>query len=55
VLTLTARRGPNQIRFEGQISRARRLHLGHYTLTVTATAAGRRSTTGRPLRFTIVR
>ena len=53
-LTLTAHRGANHIRFQGHISRARRLQPGHYTLTFTATDAGRRSTTGGPLHFTIV-
>jgi hypothetical protein len=53
-LTLTAHRGANHIRFQGHISRARRLRPAHYTLTVTATDAGRRSTTNGPLHFTIV-
>jgi FG-GAP repeat protein len=51
---LTAHRGTNHVRFQGHVSRTRKLRPGRYTLTVTATDASRRSTTARPLRFKIV-
>jgi hypothetical protein len=51
-LTFTAHAGTNRVRFEGAISKRRRLAPGSYTLRVTATASGKRSQT-RTARFTI--
>jgi hypothetical protein len=51
-LTLSARRGPNRVSFQGVISRRKKLELGSYTLVLTATASGEHSTPRR-LRFTI--
>ena len=51
---LTAHRGTNHVRFQGHVSRTRRLRPGRYALTVTATDASGRSATARPLRFKIV-
>jgi hypothetical protein len=52
ILTLSARRGPNRVSFQGLISRRKKLVLGSYTLVLTATASGEHSTPRR-LRFTI--
>ncbi len=52
---LTGHRGTNHIRFQGRLSRTRKLRLGRYALTITATDANQRSTTSRPLRLTIVK
>ncbi len=51
-LTFSARAGTNKMRFEGLISKHKKLKPGSYTLLVTATASGKRSAT-RMLRFTI--
>jgi hypothetical protein len=51
-LTLSARRGPNRVSFQGVISRKQKLEPGSYTLVLTATASGERSTPRR-LLFTI--
>jgi len=51
-LTLSARRGPNRVSFQGAISRKQKLEPGSYTLVLTATASGERSTPRR-LKFTI--
>jgi hypothetical protein len=54
-LTFNAHAGTNKVRFQGRLSRTRKLKPGRYTLTITATdSAGNRS---RPksTRFTIVR
>jgi hypothetical protein len=54
-LTLSGHAGTNKLRFQGRISRARKLKPGRYKLIVTATnAAGQRSTP-RSLTFTILR
>ncbi len=53
-LTFAAHAGTNKVRFQGLISRRKKLKPGNYKLLVTATAAGRRSRTGT-LSFTIVR
>jgi trimeric autotransporter adhesin len=51
-LTLSAHAGENTVRFAGLLSKHTQLGTGSYTLLVTATASGKRSTT-RTLRFTI--
>jgi hypothetical protein len=51
-LTFSGHAGANKLRFEGLISKHRKLKPGSYTLLVTATASGKHSTT-RTLRFTI--
>jgi hypothetical protein len=51
-LTLSARRGANRVSFQGVISREKKLERGSYTLVLTATASGERSTPRR-LQFTI--
>jgi hypothetical protein len=53
-LSFNARAGQNQVRFQGRLSRTRKLRPGRYTLTVTATAAGL-SSLPRSLNFTIVK
>jgi hypothetical protein len=50
----SAHAGLNKVRFQGLISKRKRLKPGSYKLLVTATAAGKRSRTGA-LGFTIVR
>ncbi len=52
-LTFFAHTGANKVRFEGRISKHKKLEPGSYALLITATASGKHSTTG-PLRFTIV-
>jgi hypothetical protein len=51
-LTFSAHAGTNKVRFQGLISKHKRLRPGSYTLLVTAAASGKRSTT-RTLHFTI--
>jgi hypothetical protein len=51
-LTFSARSGANRVSFQGLISRKKKLELGSYTLVLTATASGERSTPRR-LKFTI--
>ncbi len=51
-LTFSAHAGTNKVRFEGPISRHKKLKPGSYTLLATATASGKTSTT-RTLHFTI--
>ena len=53
-LTFAAHAGTNKVRFQGLISRRKKLKPGAYKLLVTATATGKRSRTGT-LSFTIVR
>ena len=53
-LTFTAHAGTNKVRFQGLISRRKKLKPGSYKLLVVATVAGKRSRTGT-LSFTIVR
>jgi uncharacterized repeat protein (TIGR01451 family) len=55
VLLLAGHAGTNRLRFQGRLTRTRRLGPGTYTLTITATdSAGNRSRP-RTIRFTIVR
>jgi hypothetical protein len=51
-LTFSAHAGTNKVRFQGLISKHKRLRPGSYTLLVTAAASGKHSTT-RTLHFTI--
>ncbi len=53
-LSFAAHAGTNKVRFQGLISRRKKLRPGSYKLLVTATAAGKRSRTGT-LSFTIAR
>jgi hypothetical protein len=53
-LTFSAHAGTNKVRFEGLISKHKKLKPGSYTLLVTATASGERSTT-RTLHFRIAK
>jgi hypothetical protein len=53
-LILNARAGTNHVRFQGRLSRSKKLKPGRYTLIITATSAGLRSTP-RSLSFTIVK
>ena len=55
ILTLSGHAGADTIRFDGRLSRTRKLPTGNYSVAITATnLAGRRSATRR-LSFTIVR
>jgi hypothetical protein len=53
-LMLSAHSGTNKVRFQGLISKRKKLKPGSYKLLVTASAAGKRSRTGT-LSFTIIR
>jgi hypothetical protein len=53
-LTVSAHAGANKLRFQGAISKRKKLKPGSYKLLVAASAAGGRSQTAT-LRFTIVR
>ncbi len=53
-LAFKAHAGANRVRFAGRLSATKKLKPGHYTLTITATSAGLRSTP-RSLSFTIVK
>jgi hypothetical protein len=53
-LTFAAHAGTNKVRFQGLISKRKKLKPGRYKLLVFATAAGKHSRTGT-LSFTIVR
>lgn len=54
VLAFPAHAGKNKVRFQGLIARGKRLAPGTYTLLVTASASGKRSSTAT-LTFTIAR
>jgi hypothetical protein len=53
-LAFNAHSGANRVRFAGRLSATKKLKPGRYTLTITATSAGLRSTP-RSLSFTIVK
>jgi Domain of unknown function DUF11 len=53
-LAFNAHTGANRVRFAGRLSATKKLTPGRYTLTITATSAGLRSTP-RSLSFTIVK
>jgi outer membrane protein assembly factor BamB len=52
-LTFTGHAGHNAVRFQGRVSRSKRLPTGHYTLVITATNASGSAPVQR-LRFAIV-
>jgi hypothetical protein len=54
-LRLRGHRGANRVRFQGRLSRTKRLRPGRYTVSIAATAPGGGRTTSRPLSFRIVR
>jgi hypothetical protein len=53
-LSFTGHSGVNYVAFQGRISRAKKLGLGSYTLTITATSSTGQSSQPRSLSFTIV-
>ena len=53
-LTFAGHRGKNRVKFQGRISRRKRLKPGRYRLTATA-KSGKARSKPRSLRFTIVR
>ncbi len=53
-ISLSGHSGVNTIRFQGRVSRTRRLRLGSHRLVITASTPGAGSTS-KTLRFTIVR
>ncbi len=53
-LPISAHAGRDMVRFEGRLSRARKLTPGNYTATVTTRVAHGTRTLTRPLTFTIV-
>ena len=55
-LRINGKAGTNRVRFQGRLTRRKRLALGSYRLTVGATdGAGNKSRTSRPVSFRIVR
>jgi hypothetical protein len=55
-LRFNGKAGNNRVKFQGRLSRRKRLALGRYRLTVGATdSAGNKSRTSRPVTFRIVR
>lgn len=54
-LTLTGHAGTNRVRFQGRLSRTKRLKPGAYTLTVTAADSAGNASRPRSIHFTIVR
>ena len=54
-LSLTAPSGTDKLGFAGHITRTRKLRLGSYTATITATNASGESSAPKSLRFTIVK
>ena len=55
ILAFNAHAGTNKVRFQGRLSRSKKLKPGRYLLTITATdSAGNRSAP-KGTRFTIVR
>jgi hypothetical protein len=54
-LDVSGRQGTNRIRFQGRLSRTRRLKPGRYAVQVVATNATGQRTVSSRLRFTIVK
>ncbi len=54
-LSMAARAGKDKIRFQGRLSRKRRLAPGHYNVVITATNANLATSLPKTLSFTIVR
>ena len=55
VLSMAAKAGKDKIKFQGRLSRKRRLAPGHYTVAITATNANHATSVPKKLSFTIVR
>ena len=53
-LSFNGHAGANKVAFQGQLSKSRKLALGHYTLRIVATVAGESSKASK-LTFTIVK
>ena len=54
-LGFAAHAGTNEVRFQGRVSRTRRLKAGRYTLVITATSPSGARSLPQPLSFTIVK
>ena len=54
-LRFRAHAGANKVRFQGRISRTRKLKPGRYTLVITATSTTGPQSTPKTLTFTIVK
>jgi hypothetical protein len=54
-LRVTAHAGANILRFQGRLSRTKRLRAGTYTVTLTATDQAGNTSRPRTARFTILR
>jgi hypothetical protein len=54
-LVVNAHAGANSLRFDGRLSRHRRLHAGHYTLRIKAADSIGSSSKSRTIRFTVLR
>ena len=54
-LSLQGHAGNNSVRFQGRVSRHKKLRPGRYTLTITATDASGLHTTPQSVSFTIVK
>jgi hypothetical protein len=52
-MSIPAHGGTNKVRFEGRLSRTKKLKPGRYRLTLTASSSGLQSAS-RSLNFTIV-
>jgi DNA-binding beta-propeller fold protein YncE len=53
-LTFSAQAGARTVSFQGRVSRSRRLTLGRYSVTISATDAAGHRTSAAPLKFRIV-
>jgi hypothetical protein len=54
-LSFAGHQGANAVRFQGRVSRTRKLSTGRYTVTLAATDAGGRRSRPQALSFTVVR
>jgi hypothetical protein len=54
-LSFTGHAGVNQVRFQGRITRRKKLKPGRYTLVITATNSARQTSAPRSLTFTIAK
>ena len=55
VVRVQAKRGTNRLRFEGRVTRAKKLKAGTYSVVLTAKRNGAEASTTKTLRFTIAR